>query len=87
MDEISDDSEITYEPLSVIAADDPVICAAYAQEHDLLAIEGWHRFRDLAKKEKSLQWQSSKVRSGKSGDPNLHVWVLNPKKLLGSHAI
>ena len=33
--------EVTLEPLSVIAADDPVTCAAYAKEHDLLALEGW----------------------------------------------
>ena len=33
--------EIAYEPLSVIAADDPVICAAYAKQHDLLAVECW----------------------------------------------
>ena len=32
--------EITFEPLSIIAADDPVTCAAYAKEHDLLAVEG-----------------------------------------------
>ena len=29
--------EITFEPLSVIAADDPV---TYAKQHDLLALEG-----------------------------------------------
>ena len=46
--------EITYEPLSIIAADDPVTCAAYAKENDLLALEGWHRFRNLAKKDKVL---------------------------------
>ena len=46
--------EITYEPLSAIAADDPVTCAAYAKENDLLAMEGWHRFRNLAKKDKVL---------------------------------
>ena len=33
--------EITFEPLSIIAADDPVTCAAYAKENDLLALEGW----------------------------------------------
>ena len=32
--------EITFEPLSIIAADDPVTCAAYAKENDLLALEG-----------------------------------------------
>ena len=42
--------EITFEPLSIIAADDPVTCAAYAKEHDLLALEGRCRFRNLAKK-------------------------------------
>ena len=46
--------EITFEPLSTIAADDPVTCAAYAKENDLLALEGWRRFRSLAKKDKVL---------------------------------
>ena len=46
--------EITYETLSIITADDPVTCAAYAKENDLLALEGWHRFRNLAKKDKVL---------------------------------
>ena len=46
--------EITFEPLSIIAADDPVTCAAYAKENDLLALEGWCRFRNLAKKDKAL---------------------------------
>ena len=32
--------ELTFEPLSLIAADDPVTCAAYAKENDLLALEG-----------------------------------------------
>ena len=41
-------------PLSIIAADDPVTCAAYAKENDLLALEGWHRFRSLDKKDKVL---------------------------------
>ena len=46
--------KITFEPLSIIAADDPVTCAAYAKENDLLALEGWRRFRSLAKKDKVL---------------------------------
>ena len=46
--------EITFEPLSIIAADDPVTCAAYAKENDQLAFEGWHRFRSLAKKDQVL---------------------------------
>ena len=43
-----------FEPLSVNAADDPVTCAAYAKEHDVLAVKGWCRFRNLAKKNKVL---------------------------------
>ena len=46
--------EITFEPLSIIVGDDPVTCAAHAKENDLLALEGWRRFRSLAKKEKVL---------------------------------
>ena len=44
--------EKTYEPLSVKAADDPVTCATYAKETDLLHIDG--RFRNLAKRDKIL---------------------------------
>ena len=56
--------EITFEPLSIIAADDPVKCAAYAKENDLLALEGWCRFRSLAEKEKVLAraTKQSKIR-------------------------
>ena len=46
-----ENGEITSEPLSVIAADDPVTCAIYAKEHDLLGAEGWKHFRTLAKRE------------------------------------
>ena len=31
--------EVSFEPLSVIAADDQVTCAAYAKQHDVLALE------------------------------------------------
>ena len=46
--------EITFEPLCIIATDDPVTCAAYGKENDLLALEAWCRFRSLAKKDKVL---------------------------------
>ena len=44
----------TYEPLSILAADDPVTYATYAKENDLLHIDGWKRFRNLAKRDKTL---------------------------------
>ena len=46
--------EITEEPLSLIASDDPVTCAVYAKQHDLLHLDGWKRFRTIAKKQKKL---------------------------------
>jgi hypothetical protein len=47
-----ENGEIMTEPLSVIAANDPMTCAVYAREHDLLDVEGWRHFRNLAKREK-----------------------------------
>ena len=57
-------AKITFEPFSVISADEPVTCAAYAKEHDWKAGIG---SGDLPRKIKFLQEQSSKVRSDKSG--------------------
>ena len=46
--------KITFEPLSVIAADDPITCAAYAQEKNLYNLDGWKRFTHLIKKDQQL---------------------------------
>ena len=46
--------ESTYEPLHLIAADDPVTCAIYAKEKGLLEEEGWRRFKRIAKRQKKL---------------------------------
>ena len=46
--------EITSDPLSVIASDDPVTCAIYAKQNDLLNVEGWRRFKNIAKRQKKL---------------------------------
>ena len=58
--------EKTYEPLSILAADDPVTCATYAKENDLLHIEGWKRFRNLAERDKTLARavMQSKIKEG-----------------------
>jgi hypothetical protein len=47
--------ETTYESLDLIASDDPVTCAEYAREKNLLDLPGWKRFRRLAKSEKKLK--------------------------------
>ena len=39
--------EITDEPLSLIAADDPVTCDEYAKKHDLLHLDSWKRLNTL----------------------------------------
>ena len=49
-----ENGEISSEPLSVIAADDPVTCAIYARDNGLLDLDGWKRFKRLAKRQKQL---------------------------------
>jgi len=49
-----ENGEITYEPLTTIAADDPVSCAIYARDNDLLNTAGWKRFKRIAKNDKKL---------------------------------
>ena len=46
--------KITEESLSIIDADDPVTCAAYAKKHNLLNLPGWKRFKNIARNQKSL---------------------------------
>ena len=74
--------EITFEPLSIIAADDPVTCAAYAKQNDLLALEGWHRFRSLAKKDKVLARaiKQSKIRQVRRSQTYMFEWMLIMRK-------
>ncbi|KAL7570793.1 hypothetical protein ACA910_014422 [Epithemia clementina (nom. ined.)] len=47
-----DTGETTYEPLSIIAMDDPVTCAVYAKENNLLDERGWRRFKRFVKTHK-----------------------------------
>ena len=49
-----ENGEVSSEPLSIIAADDPVTCAIYARDNDLLGLDGWKRFRRIAKRQKQL---------------------------------
>ena len=46
--------EITEEQLSIIAQDDPVTCAAYAKEHNLLHLPEWNKLKYIAKHQKTL---------------------------------
>lgn len=60
-----ENGEITSEPLNVIAADDPVTCAIYAKDNNLLGLPGWKRFRSIAKRHKKFvrMVNQSKLRS------------------------
>ena len=40
--------------LQLIAADDPVTCAIYAKENNLLDLPGWKRFKSIAKRQKKF---------------------------------
>ena len=42
----------TYEPTSVLTADDPDTYTSHAKESDLSNIDGWERFKNLAKRDK-----------------------------------
>ena len=46
--------EISKEPLTIIAADDPVACAIYAKNKKLLVTKGWKRFKGIAKRQKKM---------------------------------
>ena len=61
--------EITFEPLPVNTADDPVTCAAMPNNMIYLLWKVGIHSGALPRNIKSMQGQSSKVRSGKSGDP------------------
>ncbi len=49
-----ENGEITYEPLRTIAADDPVACAIYARDNNLLDTPGWKRFKRTAMRSKKM---------------------------------
>ena len=54
--------ETTYEPLSIIAADDPVSCAIYTKKNGLLDTPGWRRFKTLAKRDQHRIQMANKAK-------------------------
>ena len=72
-------------PLSIIAADDPVACAAYAKENDLLALEGGHRFRNLGKKDNVLasETKQSKIRQVRRSQTYMFGYLI-PRHYMGA---
>ena len=72
------DWEKTYEPLSVLAADDPVTFATYAKDNDLLHIDGWKGFRNLAKRDKTLARavMQSKIRQARRANKFIFGYLI-----------
>ncbi|MEL7196229.1 MAG: reverse transcriptase domain-containing protein [Bacteroidota bacterium] len=60
-----ENGEKTSEPLSILAKDDPVTCAIYARENDLLDLDGWKQFRKIAMRKQTFDRQvnQAKLRS------------------------
>jgi hypothetical protein len=57
-----DDNTITDEPLKLIAKDDPVTAAEYAQANDLLDTPGWKHLRHIVKNQKKFGWLIKQAR-------------------------
>ena len=70
--------EIIFQPLSVIAADDPITCAAYAKEKTLYNLDGWKRFRHLMEKEQQLTKaiKQSKIRQVRHAKISMFVFLI-----------
>ena len=58
-----EDGECTYEPLSIIAEDDPITCAEYAKLNGLLNTPGWKQFKRFTKQEVKLHLLINKAHS------------------------
>ena len=50
-----EDGSVTREPLDIFGKDDPVSCAQYAKDNNLLEEPGWKRFRRLVKNDKTFK--------------------------------
>ena len=57
-----ENGETSIEPLSLIAADDPVSCAIYARKNNLINLPGWKRLKGLAKMQGKLFWLINQVK-------------------------
>ena len=50
-----ENGESTYEPLHILAADDPITCAQYAKDNGLLDTKGWRQFKRIIERDKVLK--------------------------------
>jgi len=64
-----ENGEETWEPLDIMAKDDPVTCAEYAYQNKLLHLPGWKRFKKLAKNNKVLKRMVKQARLQSKRNP------------------
>ena len=71
---------MTWEPLTIIAEDDPATCAQYARDKDLLDTPGWKRFKKIARRKKVLECQVNQSRlCQRRLTPNYMYGILVPR--------
>jgi hypothetical protein len=63
VDILWDDGTTPMEPLNSVAKDNPVSCANYAKEHDLLYTKGWKRFETIPNREMKMRRMSKHVQA------------------------
>jgi hypothetical protein len=72
--------ESTFEPLHLVAADDPVTCAIYGKDNDLLDQPGWKRFKRIAKRlQKLLRFTNQALLRSYRTVPTYQYGFLVPK--------
>jgi hypothetical protein len=49
-----ENGEITNEPMTTIAANDPATCAIYAKDNNLLDVPGWTCFKSIARRQQHM---------------------------------
>jgi len=69
-----EDGSATWEPLSVIANDDPVTCALYAKDNNLLDTPGWKRFRRIAHKRNTAGCMMKNLRVNSVKNSYVPTW-------------
>jgi hypothetical protein len=57
-----ENGETTNESMTTIAADDPVTCAIYAKDNNLLDVPGWKRFKSIARCQQHMFCMASQAK-------------------------
>jgi hypothetical protein len=57
-----EDGSVTTKPLGIMETDDPVSCAIYAKQNDLLDLAGWKQFKEIANQQKKFIHMANKAK-------------------------